>query len=333
MASVLRYGTGCSGQTPAGAEHSQVPEFYFIPKKLARKAPALVRMAQAVEAWAFRFIFWLIQSLSLENALRLGGFTFALTGPRSDKARKAHTNLTIAFPERDEQWRQQTVKQIFRHLGYATVELIKLEQIWAQRKQRVEYVLEPGARAHMESKRATVFITAHVGPWQVAPLITKEYGFNINAIYAPESNPTLQALMLDLRKVFGEKLIPADSGPRPIIRELNAGNSIIMAMDTRPDTGKLLPFFGKDALTNTSAVGLALRTNAAVVVSRAERLPGARYRITVYDPLVSPIPDAPLKEQAIAITELIHGYFEDWIRDHPEQWICLKRRWPKAHKL
>ena len=185
----------------------------------------------------------------------------------------------------------------------------------------------------MESRRATVFITAHVGPWQVAPLVTKKYGFTINTIYAPESNPTMQALMLNLRKSFGERLIAADSGPRPLLKALNRGESIIMAMDTRPDTGKLLPFFGRDALTNTSAVGLALRANAAVVVARAERLPNARYRITVYDPLVSPEPDAPIKEQSVALTEMIHGYFEGWISEYPEQWVCLKRRWPKAHRL
>jgi KDO2-lipid IV(A) lauroyltransferase len=114
---------------------------------------------------------------------------------------------------------------------------------------------------------------------------------------------------------------------------LKAGESIIMAMDTRPDAGKLIPFFGVDALTNTSAIGLALRTGAAVVVSRAERLPGGRYRVTVYDPLVSPIPDAPVKEQAVAMTEIVHHHFEDWIREYPQEWVCLKRRWPKAHKL
>ena len=128
-------------------------------------------------------------------------------------------------------------------------------------------------------------------------------------------------------------MIPADAGPRPLLKALNAGESIIMAIDTRPDTGKLIPFFGVDALTNTSAVGLALRTDAAIVVSRAERLPGGRYRITVYDPLVSPIPDAPVKDQAVAVTEIVHRHFEDWIREYPEQWVCLKRRWPKAHKL
>mgnify|MGYP001822390311 FL=1 len=310
-----------------------MPEFYLVPKRLARKAPVLVKITQWIEARVFRFIFWLMRRLSVEHALRLSGFVFGLVGPYSDKATKARDNLRIAFPDRSEEWREQTTRQIFRHLGYSLAELIKLEQIWADHDQRIEFVYEPGAHEHLKSKRATVFITAHVGPWQVAPLVTKQFGFTVNTIYAPESNPVMQEIMLDLRQSFGERLIPADSGPRPLIKELNAGHSIVMAMDTRPDTGKLIPFFGRDALTNTSAVGLALRTGAAVVVARGERLPGFRYRITVYDPLVSPIPDAPVKEQAVVVTELIHRYFEDWIREYPEQWICLKRRWPKAHKL
>ena len=310
-----------------------MPEFYLVPKRLARKAPALARIAKAVEAAAFRFAFWLMRKLSLERALRCSAFAFGLVGSVSDKAAKARENLAIAFPDRSPQWREETTRQIFRHLGYSAVELIKLEQIWEEREQRIEFVLEPEARKHMESKRATVFMTAHVGAWQVAPLVTRQFGFDIGAIYAPESNPIVRDLLLDLRKSFGEKLIPADAGPRPLIKELNAGHSIIMAADTRPETGKLIPYFGVDALTNTSAAGLALRTGSALVVARTERLPGARYRITVYDPLVSPIPDAPVKEQAVAMTEIIHHYLENWIREYPQEWVCLKRRWPKAHKL
>jgi KDO2-lipid IV(A) lauroyltransferase len=293
----------------------------------------LAAIAQRIEAAVFRAVFWLMGKLSVERALQLSALAFGLVGPHSDKAEKARENLAIAFPERSEEWRGKTTRQIFRHLGYSAAELIKLEQIWEEREQRVEFVLEPEALKHMQSRRATVFITAHVGAWQVAPLVTRKFGFNVSAIYAPESNPTMLDLMLGLRKSFGEKLIPADAGPRPLMKELQAGNSIIMAMDTRPDTGKLIPFFGMDALTNTSAAGLALRTGAALVVSRAERLPGARFRITVYDPLLNPIPDAPVKEQAAALTAIIHHHFEKWITEYPQQWVCLKRRWPKTHKL
>ena len=310
-----------------------MPEFYFVPKKLARKAPVLVTIAQSIEAVAFRLIFWLIRILSLEQALALAGFTFGLGASLSDTAKKAEDNLAIAFPDSTPEWRRKTTKQIFRHLGHSAVELIKLEQIWVEREQRIELVLEPGAREHLESRRPTIFITAHVGPWQVAPLVTKQYGFTINTIYAPESNPVIQDMMLGLRRSLGEQLISTEAGPRPLIKELKAGHSINLAMDTRPDTGKLVPFFGREALTNTSAVGLALKTGASLVVARGERLPGGRYRIWVYDPLQSPNPDAPLKDQAVALTGIIHGYFEEWIREYPEQWICLKRRWPKRHKL
>jgi KDO2-lipid IV(A) lauroyltransferase len=310
-----------------------VPEFYFVPKKLARKAPVLARMAQSVEAAAFRFIFWLIRRLSLEHAMALAGAAFALGARLSDKATKADANLAIAFPDSTPEWRKKTTREIFRHLGYSAVELIKLEQIWEERDRRIEFVLEPKARAHMEGRGATIFVTAHVGPWQVAPMVTRHYGFTISTIYAPESNPVMQELMLDLRSFLGERLISTEEGARPLIRELKAGNSINIAMDTRPDTGKLVPFFGRDALTNTSAVGLALKTGASLVVARAERLPRSRYRITVYDPLEGPDPDAPVKDQAVALTAIIHGFFERWIRQYPEQWICLKRRWPKQHKL
>ncbi len=310
-----------------------MPEFYLVPKKLARKAPALARFSRRLEGGIFRSLFWLIRRLRLEHALALSGALFALLGRFSDRAGKAQANLAVAFPERSEAWRTTTTRQIFRYLGYSAVELIRLEQIWREKDQRIEFVLEPGARRHLESRAATVFVTAHVGAWQVAPLITREFNFNVSAVYAPESNPAMNDMMQGLRRSIAEKLISAEDGPRPLLRELHAGNSIMVAMDTRPDTGKLLPFFGREALTNTSAAGLALRTGATVLLARGERLPGARFRITAYDPVESPLPDAPVKEQAAAITERIHGYFESWIRETPEQWVCLKRRWPKAHKL
>ena len=106
-----------------------MPEFYLIPKRLARKAPALSSSAQWVEAAVFRFIFALMRKLSLNLALQLSAFAFGLGSVYSDKASKAHTNLAIAFPESSPEWRGRTTKKIFRCLGYSAAELLKLEQI------------------------------------------------------------------------------------------------------------------------------------------------------------------------------------------------------------
>lgn len=310
-----------------------MPQFYFIPKRLARKAPVLVHIAQKLEALGFRFIFWLVGRLSVERARRLSAFAFGLAGPFGDKAEKAKINLAIAFPDSTREWREETTRGIFRSLGESSAELIKLEQIWAERNQRIDFVVHPAAEQLMREKRAAIFVTAHVGPWQVAPLLPKYHDLTINTFYTPESNPAVAAQMRRLRQFLGEKMISTEAGLRPLVKELSAGNSIIMATDTRPDSGKLVPFFGREALTSTGAASLAVRTGAALVVARAERLPRGRYRITMYEPLKSSNPDAPQKEQALDLTRQINRYFEDWIREYPDQWICLKRRWPKAHRL
>ncbi|MEJ2530488.1 MAG: lysophospholipid acyltransferase family protein [Halioglobus sp.] len=283
-----------------------MPEFYLIPKRLARKAPFLVTLSQRLEGAIFRSIFWVLRRLSLERASAIAAAAFGLVGPHTDKARKAEGNLAIAFPESTPEWRRQTVRQIFRNLGIAAVELVKMDQIWEQRAQRLEFVLRPGAQKHLESGGATVFVCAHVGPWQITNLIGRQCGLTVSTIYAPESNPVMRDLMATLRDSFGVKWISSDAGARPLVKELSAGHCIGMAMDTRLDTGKLIPFFGRDALTNTSAAGLALRTGAALLPIRSERLPGGRFRVTVYDPITPENPDNPPKELATELTARIN---------------------------
>lgn len=310
-----------------------MPQYYLVPKRLAERVPALGSAAQSFEAFVFRSIFWLIRRLSLANAAALAGFFFRTTGPLGDKAKKAKTNLGTAFPEASPQWIDQTTRDIFHHLGVSTTELIKLEQIWKERDARLEFNIEDKASQHLEQKGATVFVCAHVGAWQLTNFIAGHMGLNISTIFAPESNPALRDIMLGLRNHMGVNLIPSDAGVRPLIKELNSGNSIGMAMDTRLDTGKLIPFFDKEALTNTTGARLALRTGAALIPINAVRLAGHRYRIDVYDPLISEDASLDLDAQAEALTARVNEHFEQWITATPEQWICLKRRWPKAHKL
>ena len=310
-----------------------MPQYYLIPKRLARAYPLVGRLVQWLEAQAFRFVFWLMGSFSPERASALAASVFGFLSTFSDMAKKADTNLSMAFPEKSEEWRRQTVRQIFRSLGKSAAELIKLDQIWAEREQRLEFILQPEAQKHIDAGQAIVFVTAHIGAWQITNLLSLHEGLSISTVYAAESNAALREQMLKLRESFGVKLIPTDAGLRPLLRELNKGACIGLAMDTRLDSGQLIPYFGREALTNTSAARLALRTNAPLIPIRAERLARARFRITVYDPIVSDTPEAPMEEQAIAMSARINDCFESWVRDNPGQWICLKRRWPKAHKL
>ena len=76
-----------------------MPQYYLIPKRVARVFPRVASAAQWLEAQAFRLIFWFMGKLSPERASALSAWAFGLVGPYTAKARKADTNLSIAFPE------------------------------------------------------------------------------------------------------------------------------------------------------------------------------------------------------------------------------------------
>ena len=307
-----------------------MPQYYLVPKRAARAFPALGRASIWLEAQLFRLLFWLLGLLSLERASSVAAAVFGAIGPHTAQARKVRGNLAVAFPQWSEAQIAGTTKEVFRQLGLAVVELVKMRQIWSEREQRLAFCIDPAAQAQFDAGGASVFVTAHVGAWQLTNLISLQQGLTITTVYAAESNPIVHDMMLELREAFGVRLLPTQAGVRPLLRELGAGHSIGLAMDTRLDTGEPIPFFGVDALTNTSAARLALRSGAALVPIRAERLRPGYFRIRVMAPITNPCPEAPTAQQATALTQLVNQHFEAWIKDVPEQWMCLKRRWPKA---
>jgi KDO2-lipid IV(A) lauroyltransferase len=310
-----------------------VAQYYLIPKSLAERFPRLASAIQSVETSVLQAVFWLFGRLRPEQASHLAAMLFGWVGPFTDKARKARVNLEIAFPDRDDRWRKQMIREIFRSLGRAAAELITLERIWKERGERLRFSYSARAREHIERRDPCIFVCAHVGAWQLTNLIAREEGLTITTVFAPESNPATGEMLGRLRESFGVKLVPSDAGVRPLIKELQAGNSLGLAMDTRLASGQLVPFFGRDALTNTSAARLALRTGAILLPIRCERTGAGSFHIQVDDPLVADDPEAAADEQALDLTRQINLRFEQWIRETPGEWICLKRRWPKAHRL
>lgn len=307
-------------------------EYYLVPKRLARAVPALGGIARWLEALLLRFCFGLLGLLSPERAAAITAAIFRVLGPHSNKSKAVKRNLRVIYPQHSEEQLEALSRDLFGYLGVAAAELICLRKIWQQRDQRIEFTISAAAQAHLDSGDATVFVTAHVGAWQLTNLISLHQGLTITTVYAAESNPALHSLFLQLRDAFGVKLLPSDAGVRPLLRELKQGHSIGLAMDTRLDSGEPIPFFGVDALTNITAARLALRSKASLLPIRAERTAPGCFHIRVYDPIEDHQADADINDRAIEMTADINRHFESWIREAPEQWMCLKRRWPKPGK-
>lgn len=295
---------------------------YFLPRNWPK------RLIWCLE---YAFIATLVNTLrclSLRLAMRVAGGLFAFAGPFSARASKVRQNLMVVAPKANAAELDRLMRASFRHLGVAVAELVSLARIWRDRDRRIEFTLAPGAVTPSPAT-STVFVTAHLGAWQLTPLVGPHYGLTIPVIYAPEENPYVDRKLASLRRAFGGPLVSRDGGIKTLMRALDKGQSIGLTVDTRMDAGEMLPFFGEDAPTNTAPARLALRYACDMVPVRAERLPGARYRVTVYPPIRPRERDASRAMQARDMTGQLTDHFERWISETPGQWLCLKRRWPK----
>ncbi len=100
-----------------------------------------------------------------------------------------------------------------------------------------------------------------------------------------------------------------------------------MLVDQKLNEGILVPFFGRPAMTATALALLALRFDCDVLPARVERPPGARFRLTVFPPLALPRSGDDGADVA-ALTTTVTAVIESWIRERPEEWLWIHRRWP-----
>jgi len=98
-------------------------------------------------------------------------------------------------------------------------------------------------------------------------------------------------------------------------------------VDQKLNDGIPVPFFGREAMTAPALALLALHFDCAVLPARVERLQGAHFRLTIHPPLPL-LRGVARAADAAALMAAVNRTLETWIRERPEQWFWLHRRWP-----
>jgi KDO2-lipid IV(A) lauroyltransferase len=148
-------------------------------------------------------------------------------------------------------------------------------------------------------------------------------------IYRPQNNPWIDRLLERLRPATAGRLAPKGAaGARDLVAALRKGGAIGVLVDQKYNEGLAIPFFGRDAMTVTGPIELALRHGAALVPVRIERTAGARFRITVHPPLEHPRADSR-KAALDVLLRRINALLEEWVRERPGQWYWVHQRWPR----
>lgn len=297
-------------------------------KRYAEQHAWLRYMLWSVDAGAMGLFWLLMKLLGPDRAVAVGAWLMAWAGPRSAKHRHVVENLRVMFPDYDEAALQALARRSWGNLGAILADYPHLGTI-ADDPERLELVGDGPVRERIASEEPMIFVTPHLGNWELTAAAGARNGLTMAVVYSPQQNLLLDRLLQYLRRPLGTHFLSGKGGARSILAEMDKGHSIGMLPDQRVNRGVAMPFFGRDACTTTAPARLALSSGRALFPARVERLQGAHFRLTVYDPIEVPAEDGPGAEQrqVTAMTRQINQLFEAWIQERPEQWLCTKRRW------
>lgn len=274
----------------------------------------------------FAFIFWLLfKILPVKVASSIGAFLgriICLLAIRRNRI--ALVNLKVAFPNKTDLERMKILKKMWQHWGRFYAEMPHAEQLY---KQATVVGLDYLKEASATSKGGFV-CSAHLGNWELAVSQPLFDDFYLNPVYRRANNPWLDKLMFQRRK--GVLIPKGQAGARKILEVLKNKGFIVMLCDQKLREGLSVPFFGKPAMTPSAIANLALKFKVPIIMARSVRKPDGHFFVEVSKPLSFPT-ETDNEKAVYQIMQTINQVYEKWIRENPEQWLWIHRRFDKSN--
>ena len=286
------------------------------------------RLSHRLEAGGAALAFGALGLLPIDRASALGAAIGRLLGPHLGISKRARINLRRALPELGDAAVEQIIIGMWDNLGRVAAEYPHLREIRVfapdgrVETRGVEYL----DRAMAGGRRMIIF-SGHIANWEIAALAAAQYGARVTQIYRAANNPLVDRLIARFRGDRGEYIPKGAAAARRAFAALYRGEHLTLLADQKLNDGIAVPFFGRPAMTAPALALLALRFDCDVLPARVERLEGAHFRLTVFPPLPLLRSGNPQADVA-ALTARVNAILEAWIRDRPEQWLWVHRRWP-----
>jgi Kdo2-lipid IVA lauroyltransferase/acyltransferase len=257
-----------------------------------------------------------------------------LIGPRLREQRIGRANLTAAFPEKSPEEIEKILAGVWDNLGRMGAEFAHLDHIWDFEEEypedgRIE--LAPGTRAlfhklRLDGKPALIF-ASHLANWELPALAAVAHGLDTAILYRKPNIASADRIIQELRQVKMGTLIPAGrDAPLRLAEALKNGQHVAMLVDQYLTSGVEVTFFGRKTRANPMLARLLRQVECPVHGVRNIRRPGRRFRAELSEE-VMPVRDDKGQIDVQGTTQAVTSVVEDWIREYPEQWLWLHRRW------
>jgi KDO2-lipid IV(A) lauroyltransferase len=259
----------------------------------------------------------------------LGGVAYFIL-PRDRK--RALEHLAIAFPsEMSLPERRRIARKCFQNLGKNAVELVNFPRL----KRDLDRMITVEGRAYLDETLARgdglIWITGHLGNWELMACYMAHKGYPFRVVAREIYEERLNRLLLGFRNEAAVRVILRDSpsSGRQMLRALKDGEVIGMLIDQDAQVkGVMADFFGRKANTPAGAAILARRRSIPVLAGFIHRVSGRRHRIVIHPPMEI-IETNDADRDIVVNTERFNRVLEQHIREDPEGWVWMHRRWKR----
>lgn len=226
---------------------------------------------------------------------------------------------------------ETVIRDDFRNLGKSFAEVIKI--YYGCGKKVLESVDIEGAenfRKAQSKGKGVLFLTGHCGNWELLALIAVVRLAPLAVVARPMNNPYLNSLIEKVRRRYGNSVIYKRGALKSIVRTFKGNGCVGILMDQAvvPDEGYVIDFLGRGAWTTKMPAIIARKTGAAALPAFIHRT-AKGHTIRIY-PEVELSRSSDIEEAVKEDTRIFSGFLENYIREHPAEWLWIHRRWKRV---
>ena len=219
-------------------------------------------------------------------------------------------------------------REVFVHLAKNAIDVMRLG---SNTKEALDRIVAAEGLEHLdrasEEGKGIILLSGHIGNWELLGAYLALKGYPLSVVGRSLNNRRLDRLLVAHRERFGLRNIARGKATRQILRALRRGEMVgfLMDQDTKI-AGTFVDFFGRPAYTPTGPVTLALKLGTPIVPVAIHREQDDTYHLVVRPPIELARTDDGTEDERIN-TAICSKILEDFIREHPAQWVWMHSRW------
>jgi Kdo2-lipid IVA lauroyltransferase/acyltransferase len=238
-------------------------------------------------------------------------------------------NLTAAFPEKSTGELRRIAFNTYKSFSVTLIEILYLpfmskEQIMNS----INFVNLNLIKEKYELNKGVILLSAHFGNWEyiaISSALKLEIPFSV--IIKNQRNPYVSDWLNKMRTRWGNKIVPLGISIRQVYKELLDKKVVAMVADQRgPSEGIRVNFFNKPSSIYSGTAQLALKAKVPVLCGIPIRQKNYSYIAEIVEISSENLPEdneGKIKE----LTQRYYDHLESLVREHPEQWLWMHKRW------